>query len=167
MLKVHIQSLGSEAREFSLTEDADKLEKLFDEFFGEIEVNGTVRVHSNRYAITGQAKGKAKLLCDLSLEEYEEIIVTDFDISALKSELDVDMDREDDTLYISPDDNYIDISDIISEQLSLALPMKRIAPDYRGKELKDIRPEVSGGDKEDSEGKPNDTWDALKNIKLN
>jgi uncharacterized metal-binding protein YceD (DUF177 family) len=168
MLKVHIQSLPDDGREFELTEQADKLEKLFDEFVGNVEVVGKVKISGDRFTITGKAFGTAALECDLSLEEYEEKIEAEFSLTALKSNYGQTDESEADTLYISEEDTYIDISEIVAESLSIALPMKRIAPAYKGKQLKDIHPDREADTtKKEKTQNPSDTWAALKNIKLN
>lgn len=165
MLKIHIQSLGDSGRDFSLEVEAEKLPKLFDEFFGSVVVDGHVKVHSDRFSITGKAKGKAKLECDLSLKEYEEEIEAEFQLTARRGLIE-ESEEDNDTIYISDDDTYIDISEIVGETLSLAIPMKRIAPEFRDKELKDIHPDrAEESEENNSPGK--DTWAALKKIKLN
>jgi len=168
MLKVYIRSLGSEGLEFSLSEDANKMPRLFSEFYDKVCVTGKIVTHQDRYILSGNATGTARLECDLSLEEYEQEIRASFEIDVIIGEKSKN-DEEPDVIYILEDETEIDISDSISEALSLALPMKRISPKYVGKELEDLHPGMTS--KKINIGKEDkahdDRWAVLKKIKLN
>ncbi|GAB5465379.1 MAG: hypothetical protein Kapaf2KO_08150 [Candidatus Kapaibacteriales bacterium] len=164
-MKVFIQDIKSGKKEFNLEVDSQSLKKLYEEYRGVVKAEGELTVHSNRYTLIGIASGTATLECDLSLKEYEENVEAEFSIEAIKSESIDEEDTEDEKIYVSEDDKYIDISDSIAEVLSLALPMKRRAPGYEDKTMEDIYPELSEDNKSD-DGRPN-PWEGLKDIKLN
>lgn len=134
-----------------------------DFFFEDVLVSGTIRVHNNRFIFEGTASTKAKLTCDLSLEEFNEDIEADINIIILKDvkeELRVNTDEN--TLYISSDAKNVDITDIVLQELLVKIPMKKVAPQYRGKEIEEIYPQF----KEEKEVRKS-PFDILKNLKNN
>ncbi len=71
---------------------------------------------------------------------------------------------------VHEDDEFFDISDDVREQLTVSIPMKRIAPQYRNKTFADLHPEFSAEITEtisDDEVQIDERWSALKKIKLN
>ena len=71
---------------------------------------------------------------------------------------------------LAEDEKYIDITEDIREEMIVHLPMKRIAPEYRGKNFEDIFPQLTGKKmkkKKNKDQEIDDRWSALKNIKLN
>ena len=117
------------------------------EFFGEIKIEGLLRKYGKRFAFTGTAECKAKLICDLSLEEYEELITSELEISFMAdSRLFMMRNEEDaaeaDEKIVHEDDEFFDVSELVREQLALKLPMKRIAPKYREKDIKGNLPRL-------------------------
>ncbi len=175
MLKIRIHGIEDGVHDVDLESDAGKIEGLFKEFFGKVKLRGKLRKLGKRYAFTGTAECMAGLICDLSLKEYEELItaevklsfLADTDLYLLKGKDDV---KESEEFIVHEDEQYVDISRIVSEMLDVSLPMKKVAPEYRDKEFEDIFPEFSAEkakEEGENERESDDRWNALKNLKLN
>lgn len=176
MIRIDITGLKDGQREIEMNYPVEKVEGMFDEFFGEIEIDGIVKKTGNRFTISIGLFCKANLICDISAEEFTEEIETTLDLAFvanterfyINKNIEKDQDQE---KYIHDDDNYIDITKEVVEQLAVSLPMKRVAPAYRGKDFSDLHPEISADkadEKRNEEDKPVDErWSKLKNLKLN
>lgn len=176
MLKIFIQGLSDGLHDVELICSTSEIDGLFEEFIGDVKTEGKLRILGSRYTFTGKAECKAKLICDRSLKEYTELITADLKISfladdTLLSKLDDDEISDFEENIISQDDKYLNITDEVRELLAVNLPMKRIAPEYQEKEIEEIFPQYTAGQKEKlknkQEEKPDERWAALKNIKLN
>lgn len=178
MIKIDIQGMSEGKQEISLSFPVDKIDSIAEEFFGIVHINGELRKISNRYTLKLRISGRANLVCDLSLKEYIEDISTDLQLSFiadsnlydLKHENDLNEDSDDDEILIREETKYLDITDRVIEELLVSLPMKRIAPENRNKELKDIYPEYTAdneSEEEQSNTEIDERWKKLKNIKIN
>ena len=167
MLKIPIQGLKDGNSDISLTSDVSEMGVIFPEFFGKITLTGILNKFGKRYIFKGKAVCNAKLICDRSLEEFSEEITATIDVSYL-ADTEVFLLQDpagDENIYIIREDEpFIDLSVEVCEELALNLPMKRIAPQYRDKELKDILPDRAVTDNDE---KIDERWAALKNIHLN
>lgn len=174
MLKIFIQGLKDGEYDVELSSPANKIPDLYPEFFGDIDFKGKMRVFGRRYTVIGRANCKAKLICDLSLNEFEELISTDIKVSfeglesagKQKSEsIEAEVNQN-----IIDDDKYLDLSSEIREQLEVSLPMKRIAPEYRDKDFEDIFPEFAAklpkkGTKKTDGSEIDNRWAPLMNLR--
>lgn len=170
MTKIEIQGIKDGVRDIAMSAGADEIEGLPEEFNGKIEITGQLRKLGKRFTFTGELEGTARLVCDRTLVEYDETIKSNISVSfivdgpAAKKGLEI-QDGED--IPIRDEDKTIDLAGEIRQQLILALPMKRIAPEYRDKELNEIFPEIVTDNNEDAQSEVDERWAALKNIKLN
>lgn len=144
MLILDIQSLKTGKNTVVLQSEAETIPGMFPEFYGIVTVQGVVEKHGNKYILNVEARCTAKLVCDRSNEEYDEEISVPISITFIKNnELYFQQKMEiepESPFYIHEDAKQIDLSEYIRQELALALPMKRIAPQYRDKELPDIYP---------------------------
>lgn len=137
--------------------DTEKLNSL-------ITVKGTLLVHNDKFMFTGTATTKANLTCDLSMEQYEELLETNLEITVLKGVKEEYQTEEDEnTIYIGEEEKKANITDIVVQELLVKIPMKKVAPKYRGKELDEIYPSL----KHKNEEKGNSPFDVLKDLKSN
>jgi uncharacterized protein len=81
-------------------------------------------------------------------------------------------DDDDDAIHIANHAHAIDLESVLYDYLTLQVPYRTVHPDKENGEpgcnpeiLKFLRSE--GAEEEKSEEKGNDTWDALRNIRLN
>lgn len=165
MLKIEIYNLKDAVYPVSESCDSKSLTNLPSEFTGEVKFEGSVRKVSNRFEISGKIQCNSILTCDISLESYNQMIESELHLTALQGVALADRIEDEDVVYIADDEKFVDISTISVETLIIALPMKRIAPQFRDKDFSQLFPEFSA-DSEIEKGSSS-TWDALKNIKIN
>jgi uncharacterized metal-binding protein YceD (DUF177 family) len=133
-------------------------------------VNLTVWRLGHRYTLKGKSECTARMICDRSLQEFDEKIQCDFSLvyradTKLFLESGKNPNNENE-IIIREDYKYIEISTEVIEHLALNLPMKRVAPEFRDKEITEIFPELSS-DRIVSENSVDDRWTKLKDFKIN
>ena len=171
MIKIDISGMADGEYEFDFKTPVSNVECSFEEFYGDIALNVIVRKLGLRYNLKVSAQMMARMECDRSLKDFEESISCKFDLVYkadtrlfIESGKHSENDKE---IIIREDYKYIDISQEVIEFLALELPMKRLAPEYRDKEIDEIFPEIAPG-RIRRDGEPDDErWSKLKNIKLN
>lgn len=162
MLRLPIQGLQDGQASVQLTANVREIDGIFPEFSGEISLTGTVRKVGKRYSFKGEATCMATMICDRTLNEFTEKItapVTADYLADTQVFLMQEGEKEGEMHIIRDDELFIDLSDEVRQELALSLPMKRIAPEYRGKEWEDIAPEIAT--------EIDDRWKALKELNLN
>jgi len=174
MIKIDIQGIKDGKYDIEISEPVKEVADISELFFGDISVSGKMMKYHNRFAIDCVVSCTAKLICDISVKEFDETIefafrnsyIADSEIFFDQKERDL---RDNEERAIHEDDKFIDITDEVREELEVHIPMKRIAPELRDKDFEDIHPEYSN--KKDSTKKKNkeidDRWGPLKNLKLN
>lgn len=174
MLKIYIQGLKDGTRDVVASSAATDIPDMAEEFFGDVEFSGRLKVLGQRYYVEGNAQCRAKFLCDISLEEFEEEISV-----PVKMAFHADNEmlrhgekyegREQRELIIAEEEKYLDLTDEIREELTVSLPMKRIAPKYRDKSIDDIYPEFTQANTSEDEqnNEIDERWSPLKKLKLN
>ncbi len=166
MIKIDIHGLKEGEHTFMLSTDIKQEDCFFDEFFGDLTLNGIIKKIGTRLSLRAIAEVKANLICDRSLKTYTELISSEVKLAFIadtKSFLENKTNETDSDIIIREDTNYIDVSKEVIELLALQLPMKRIAPEYRDKELTEIYPELSIDKTSDID----DRWTKLKDFKIN
>lgn len=174
-LRVSIKGLTDGKYPIDLAAEAEKIEYMLPEFRGMLTIQGTLRKHGKRYLLDIQASVPAHLVCDLSGEEYEEIVaaeckleyISDTHLALLKAD---DAEAEP-PYYIRDDDTSIDITDEIRQELGVMMPLKNVSPKYRGKEFTDIFPAFAGEQGNSASAKKEEApldprWAALQSIKF-
>ncbi len=179
MLKILVKGVKDGEYDIDISSPVEEIEGFFPEFFGEVRFRGKLRILGKRYTVEGIAQCEAQLVCDLSLEEFTETISAQISTSFYaNNELyyetkDISEDlRQNPEHIIHEDDKYIDISEDVRQELALHLPMKRIAPQFRGKSFEEIYPQYSADAKPKKTKKINkdeidERWNELKKLKFN
>jgi len=167
MIKIYVKGLKDGLHDVELSEPVNAVPDISEEFFGNIEVTGKLRILGNRFNFTGKVVCSANLICDRTLKEFVQIIEAEFSaayiVNTSGSAID-DFVQEEKERILSKEEKYIDITDDVREVLILNVPMKKIAPDVNDMEFEDIYPEYSAKKNKKID---EDRWSALKNIKIN
>lgn len=162
---VSIKGLQSGSRTFEETVPATSISGIVAEIAGDVHVNGQVNRISRRLRIHVSISATAHLICDRSLEEFDEPITAEGDYEFL---FDTDLAVEQRGELLDPDvvrglpvdATEVDITEDVRQELALAIPMRRIAPKYRQLELNEMYPGISN-----EEPASDERWAALKNLK--
>lgn len=169
VLVIELQGLQAGKQSVSIEAPASEIPDMFPEFKGIVTVAGTVEKFENKYILSLQARCVAHLVCDRSSEEYEEEIVVPIAVTFIRnSELYAQQKLEADPeppFYIHDDAKYLDITDYVRQELALHLPMKRVAPWYRDKELEDIFPFLQRQERE-REQQIDERWSVLQKLRF-
>lgn len=171
MLKIYIHGLKDGNYDIRLNAFVNELQSISEEFFGEINFTGNMRIIGKRYSITGTAECLAKFQCDLSLREFEQNITAKLNCAYLANNELYYFNRnngikETAEVIIHEDEKYIDLTTDIIEELMVHLPMRRIHPDFEGKDLEDLFPQYSANLNKIEDRDLDDRWEALKGIKF-
>jgi uncharacterized protein len=171
MVAVSIHGMKDGAHKIELSVPVEEVEQMFPEFIGNVTVQGEIQKIGNRYTVQAEVLCSAKLTCDRSLTEFVEPIRANIKTSYIADnelvnvEAAVGEEERSDTVHvIREDDHDIDLSEEVRQELILNLPMKRVAPQYRDKEITEIFPEL--GKKKGKKEEIDDRWAALKKIKF-
>ncbi len=169
LLAIELQGLQSGKQWVAIEAPARDIPDMFPEFEGTVMVVGTVEKFENKYILSLEARCIARLTCDRSNEEYEEEIVVPIAVTFIKnSELYAQQKLEVDPeppFYIHDDAKYLDITDYVRQELALHLPMKRVAPWYRDKELEEIFPFLQR-QRQEREQPIDERWNVLRKLKF-
>ena len=173
MIQIMILGLQEGVYPFSVTSSSQSIEGILPEFIGDTQIIGTIKRQGKRILISAEAVCKALLLCDISGEEFTDIVkaqiilhyVIDTQLFYLQPKTENDDEGE---ILIREEDTYIDISDEVRQQLALNLPMKRISPLHSQTSFEDLYPERSTEKQKTEPNLPDETspWAALKDIKI-
>lgn len=169
MFKIAIRGLKDGEYNVELDGNGKDVEYICKEYAtSNIKVSGSLHVLGNKYTLSSKIYAIAKMTCDVSLDEFEEEIEVELNMTFIADNqlADVQLERmEDDEneRIIRNEDKDIDLTSDIRDMLCLALPMKKVAPKYRGKSLKEIYPEYSDDDKPDNKNNP---WAQLDKLKF-
>ena len=162
-----------------------QLENLFFQNFEDNELvkegHLTVRVildkGANLIEMTFHIKGSVKLTCDRSLEEFGQLL--DFTEKIIYKYGSEEQEINEEVIMITRDTPVVNVAQLIYEFILLALPLKKIHPDYRN-ELDDedyegegsyayIDPSLvseSGEELSEDQNEPIDPrWELLKKLK--
>ena len=164
--RVNIIGLSNRTHEFTF-----KLEKPFFEEFGkDLLTDGnfdaliSLDKHETFIEANFKIKGVAKLICDRSLEPFEETFETEkkmvFKYGAEEEEI------SDEIQIIPHDKESLDLSQCLYEFISLAIPMKKIHPKFRDEY--DDDPEegkIIYQSSKEKEGDIDPRWEKLKKLK--
>lgn len=178
MLKILIQGLKDGVYEINQVTNANSIPDIFSEFIGDIKLQGQLRKLGNKYTFTGKAECNAILTCDLSLVEFNELIVADINACFIADSSMLKLKDKNTNNYneyiISEDDKYIDLTNEVREELAVNLPMKRVAPQFRDKNFEELYPMYAANSKNNNSSNKNkkkseidDRWESLRKLKFN
>lgn len=141
------------------------------EFVGEVKVVGKLSKVDNRMTLKAKAICNSLLICDWSLEEFEHLVETDFEMEIIESSVltnETETEIDENKTVIQKEEKEIDISQRVYEELALALPMKRVSPKFDGMKFEEVFATYSAdANKEVKENNVDQVWSVLKNINLN
>jgi uncharacterized protein len=171
MLQARIHGIKDGKFEINLSCITNEIKNLPEEFFGQINVEAILTKVGKRYTLTGKVRCNAHLVCDISLEEYDEEILANFEfvfianteMYLMREEKDI-YETESNEIIIHEDDQYLDISELIRQELLLNIPLKKVAPKYRDLSFEELYPQFSSD--KNKEKDVEDVWSELKKLKL-
>ena len=145
---------------------------------GNLKVDLLLSKEANLINATFDIKGKVELTCDRSLELYDQDLSTEQKILYKYGPEEVEIDE--DIIMITRDTPSINVAQLIYEFIILAVPAKKIHPDYRDEmdeddfeeegqvvyRSDDPEEDESADDSgTDTDDKTDPRWEALKNLK--
>jgi uncharacterized metal-binding protein YceD (DUF177 family) len=165
MIKISVKGMEDGNKSIVLTYPTEKLTDLTEYFFDDIRITGKLVKLKDRINFDGSVECEGKFICDRSLKEYDEIISNDLKWTCImKTAGDEEtQSSEPGMLSIGIDETEIDITGEVIEQLLVAIPMKKIAPEFRDKDITEIYPDFTI---DEDERKVNTEWSKLKNLNL-
>lgn len=169
MITVPIQGMQDGQAPIDITVPASDIPDISSEFLRDIRIVGTVARVGRRFTIHCTVDTLASLVCDRSLEEYDEPMRVDLvlsyvvDTEGAINRLRADQPDEEGPIPIRDDAKTIDITDEVRQELMVHLPMRRVAPMYRDKEISEIYGDLTTGS-QDEIPPAEDTWAALRGL---
>ncbi|MCS6999292.1 MAG: YceD family protein [Bacteroidota bacterium] len=179
MVRIPINGLSNGEHPISLVVPATEIEGIFPEFIGDVYISGTLQKTGRKLVIALNVRGTARLTCDYSLELFEEAIEAEFALSFLQDtelylrRLSPNKQIEDDPYalrILREDDTSIDLTADLAEELSVRLPIRRVAPQFRDMTFAEYVQKVLGGSVRvtlDGTSRADDPWSVLKKIQDN
>ena len=141
---------------------AQDIAEIAEEFIGKVRVRGTLRKLMQRFILEAEIEATAQLVCDVSLEEFEEKVTVPLRATYHIGASDTVADEHNNVFVISDESKYIELDNVVREELVLGLPLKRIAPYWREHEwqppINDIT--ITDEDAPSADGR----WAVLKNM---
>jgi uncharacterized metal-binding protein YceD (DUF177 family) len=167
-LIISIKGLQDGKYTVSASAECEYVEGMFPEFFGTIRVSGNIQKLAKRYILMLRAECQARMLCDVSGEEFTEPISTELTLNYIAN-THLFLEQMDDPdpeppLYIREDDTVIDITEEVRQELAVHLPVKRIAPQYRETSFGEIYPDYDADASASGSQDIDPRWAALKGI---
>lgn len=165
MLLIPIKNLPEGTSELELSFNNDVIDNLIEEFGSQINLFCKLTRIGNQIDFKCDVNTIADLVCDYTLEDFEYDVKVQlkliFKLNVSKSEVEL-FKNEDNIIFYNSEDNDIDISQKLREELIMALPMKRISPKYQEKSFEELYPELTKDVIEE-----NNPFSKLKNLNLN
>ena len=151
-MKIRIHGIGDGKNDVNLTATKNDFPDLFDEFYGEVTLSGTLTKIKNKHIFDGTATCMSKLVCDISGEvfDYEVnakfsiVIIADTELYFIQC---ANPDKVEDEIAIHEDDVWYDISGDVKDYLNLNIPMRHVSPKFEGKTFEEIFPTASSSNK--------------------
>jgi uncharacterized metal-binding protein YceD (DUF177 family) len=173
MITIPIQGLKDGSHTVEIQVQTNEVEDLVSEFSGEVVLSGVLTKLGKRMNLVGKATASALLQCDYSLEDYTEEVTAEIEMSfVLDTELflirrENPVDETYDVHIIREDEKVLDVTEEVAQELSVRLPLKRIAPQYRDKDIKDIIGDtyLDSGESINTDTTPS-AFEALKNLRF-
>ena len=175
--KYNIDIYGLEDKRYDY--DMESGDAFFEELEQDLIERGSFKTHvvldksATMLQLNFHTEGRVELICDRSLEPFEELIVSDERL-ILKFG-DHNEELTDEIEIISRNTNRINIARYVFEFIALSLPVKKIHPDLRAKEEEEMLDDEEGtlvyssltqdDLTEDDQEMADPRWAALKKLK--
>ncbi|GIV56242.1 MAG: hypothetical protein KatS3mg040_1010 [Candidatus Kapaibacterium sp.] len=140
MIRLPINGLSNGDHPIAITVAVEQVEGIFPEFVGTVQISGMLSKVGKKIVLELVASGTARLTCDYSLEVFDEHIEATFSLAYLQdTELYLRQPNQQQRIEDDPyalrllreDDTFVDITTDVAEELSVRLPIKRVAPQFR------------------------------------
>lgn len=154
------------------------LDKAFFEQFdqtlipdGQLRADVVVDKTAQRIVINTHIQGTVQLVCDRSLDEFDQPIDVENQLLLRFGEEELELD--DDVLQVTPDKQTLSMDQHFFDYIGLALPMKKLHPRFQDEEDDNPDSEVkliystgsAADDSDDDDQDPGDPrWNALRNL---
>lgn len=173
MIGIDITGMRDGQHVIDTTHPVSCIPGLGPEYTGIIHINGVVVRRAPKFTVIVSCEANAHLVCDRSLQEYDEPINIDLDLDFVSDTSLASVQRqnpealdEEEVRAIRDEDNSIDLTEDIRQDLMVALPMRRVSPAYRDKDLEEIFPAiVEQDDASPADETPDGRWEALRKLK--
>ncbi len=178
MFNIFIQGLNDGEHKVDMQVPVEEVPEMFEEYFGEISLKGKLKKIGSRYTLFAVAQCNARMMCDISLEEFIETINVEVNLSFVAESKQTSDSRRQATVKknekqepvgveLSADGKYADIAGDIREIFAVNLPMKRVAPEFRDKDFKEIFPEYTSEANNPKSDLVDERWAPLNKINSN
>ena len=157
MFKIDIASLSPGIHELAFEPEPEDIE-LDAEKFDDIEVDARLDVQEGRILVMLQAAAKATLVCDRTLELFDQRIGGSYHVLFAPPEF-VEHQEEafDEVRVLQPTDLQLDLTDVVRDTILLSIPQRCVAPGAEEEEL-----ETEFGAPEDE---MDPRWEALAKLR--
>lgn len=157
---------GLKDGEYNVNEicEAQDVPEIATEFVGTIRVNGTLRKLMQRFILDAEIEATAHMICDVSLEEFEEKITVPLRATYILGADETVADEHNNIFVLSDDSKTISLEAVVREELILGLPLKRIAPYWRIHEWQPPKQLIST---DETTPLADERWAVLKNMHNN
>ena len=167
MLKISILGMEDGDHAFHSSCDSSEIRDMFPEFNGVVEINGMIKKQGKRLTLNAQASCMSTLTCDLSGEDFEQKIeapiMKHFRIDSQLFNLQTEEDG--DEILLRDDEEFIDITEEVRQELVIHLPMKRVSPAYVDVSFETLHPGLLSKEEEKIDG-DNSPFAALKHLNI-
>lgn len=170
--RVNIVGLSNKVHHFEFDLDDDFLNRYGHELFskGSFRANVALDKHETFLEVDLRIEGTAQLICDRSLEPYDQPVSTHKKILFKYGERNEEL--SDEVMMIDREAVSLDLGQYMYEFIGLALPMKRLHPRFQDEDP-DVEGGIvysSGGDQEEQNEPSNEKqidprWEVLKKLK--
>ena len=142
MLKISILGMEDGDHAFHSSCDSSEIRDMFPEFNGVVEINGMIKKQGKRLTLNAQASCMSTLTCDLSGEDFEQKIEAPImKYFRIDSQLfNLQTEEDGDEILLRDDEEFIDITEEVRQELVIHLPMKRVSPAYADVSFETLHP---------------------------
>lgn len=128
MFRVSIDTLSDGVHAETLQPSVEDLE-LGSEIFSDIHVDLRLDVNGRRILAMFDARAKARLECDRTLEMYDQPIEGSHAVLFVPPEASNEVEEDDDDVRVLSDtDTHIDLTEAVRDTLLLAVPLRHVSP---------------------------------------
>lgn len=171
MVTISIQGLHDGVHPIDISVPVGDIDGLGEEYRGDVAITGDLTRNGKRMHLDLDVAAVAHLVCDRSLEEYDEAIQCELTLDVVvDNELAIKQasspERLEDVIGVRDDQRVLPISEDVRQELMLALPMRRVAPGWRDRDLAELYPSAheSSSDR-DANNAVDERWAALRSLK--
>jgi uncharacterized metal-binding protein YceD (DUF177 family) len=171
MVAISIQGLHDGVHPIDMTVPVGDIDGLSGEFQGDIIIVGELIRNGKRMHLYADITASARLICDRSLEEYSEAVQCSLELDAVvDNELAIKQasapERLEDVIGVRDDQKVLPITDDIRQELVLALPMRKVSPAWRDRDLSELYPSAHESSTDhDANNALDERWAALRSLK--